>query len=322
MPLIPGKCPSVDGVPNCPPFSEQDCIEVFKIYDHCAGEDLLGKCLLACSMCTETLPADAVITCTVVEDSARCFHIGYGSFNPPFYRPILVHNQVNVQITIKDTEDNILCRPFTTKLEGIFQTQMWAPEGTLVQCSVVDVGVSSCEIANDPISGAQLICCQASICREIQVKALVRLLVPSYGFCEMDTCTPVPQPSPCPPENTPFPPQRCQQVPSITILDIGDTPLEDVAISVNRAGTTTTAITDASGIATFTTLGALIASDIIQFMDSASNDLISFTMPYTFTDSENVSYDCNTVCTMQFTRVEGVTFDIFIDGIQNGTINP
>ncbi|HAF16710.1 MAG TPA: hypothetical protein DCG84_00005, partial [Peptococcaceae bacterium] len=66
MPITPGKCPQVDGVPNCPPYTEKDCIEVFKIYDQCAGEELLGRCVLASEFCSDPIPADAVITCNVV----------------------------------------------------------------------------------------------------------------------------------------------------------------------------------------------------------------------------------------------------------------
>lgn len=322
MPITPGKCPQVDGTPNCPPVSEKDCIEVFKVYDQCAGEELLGRCVIASDFCQTQLPADAVITCAVVPGSARCFHVGFGEFNPPFFRPVLVQNQLDIEVTVKDTAGNIICGPFITRLEGIFQAQMWAPPGTLVQCQIIGVGDCACDLAIDPNTGDQLICCQVKVCKEIQIKALVKLLVPSYGFCELDPCTPVPQPTICPPETPLYPPQRCQEPPVVILQTATDTPMANATVSIMRAGTTTTAVTDGTGTATFTTLGAIVAGDVVQFTDTASDKVVSFTVPPTFTDINGTLHDSNTVCTIQFTRTTGTVFNVFIDGIQNGTVDP
>ena len=322
MPITPGKCPQVDGVPNCPPYSEKDCIEVFKIYDQCAGEELLGRCVLASEFCSDPIPADAVITCNVVPNSARCFHIGFGEYNPPFYRPVMIQSQLDVEITVSDAAGNTICGPFTTRIDGISQFQMWAPPGTLVQCQIIAVGDCACDLTTDPVTGDQLICCRVYVCKEIQIKALVRLLVPSYGFCELDPCTPVTLPYACPGDEPLYPPQRCQEPPVVILQETDDSPIPNVNVSIIRAGTTTTVLTDANGTATFTTLGAIVAGDIVQFVDPTTQALLSFTVPTTFTDTEGTLHDSNTVCTLQFTRVEGSTFNVFIDGIQNGVLTP
>ncbi len=323
MPITPGKCPQVDGVPQCPPFTEKDCIEVFKVFDQCAGEELLGRCVRAADFCTVPIPDDATISCTVVPNTARCFFIGFGDFNPPFFRPVLVQNQVDIEVTITDAAGTVICGPFVITLEGIFQAQMWAPPGTLVQCQVIAVGDCTCDLATDPITGDQLICCRLKVCKEIQIKALVKLLVPSYGFCELDPCVPVPQPFfPCPPEQPLFPPQRCQEPPVVTLIDLAGVPIQGVTVNITREGTTVSANTDITGTATFTTLGAIVAGDVVQFTDPASGKLVSFTVPPTFTDATGTLHDSNTVCSLQFVRTAGTTFNLFIDGVLNGTVDP
>ena len=51
------------------------------------------------------------------------------------------------------------------------------------------------------------VCCEVDLCLLIQSKALVKLLVPAYGFCVPAPCVTLPKPPlVCPPENL-FPPQ-------------------------------------------------------------------------------------------------------------------
>lgn len=323
MPIKPGKCPQTDGTPNCPPFSEKDCIEVFKVFDQCAGEEILGRCVKTTDFYQTTIPDDATVSCTVVPNTARCFFIGFGAFNPPFFRPVLVQNQLDVEVTARNAAGAVIGEPFVITLQGIFQSQMWAPPGTLVQCQVIAVGDCSCNLTTDPATGDQLICCQVKVCKEIQIKALVKLLVPSYGFCELDPCTPVPQPFfPCPPEQPLYPPQRCQEDPVVILQEIDGSAITGTTVTITRAGTTVSAVTDGTGTATFTTMGAIVAGDVVQFTDPASDKLVSFTVPPTFTDQNGTAHDSNTVCSIRFQRTSGTTFNIFIDGIQNGTVDP
>ncbi len=325
MAITPGKCPQVGGVPNCPPFTEKDCIEVFKVYDQCATEELLGSCVRAADHCTAPIPPGATVTCNVVPNTARCFFVGFGHFNPPFFRPVLVHNEVQVSVTVT-SDGTVICPTFTITLQGITQAQMWAPDGTFVQCQVLAVGPCTCDVTTDPATGDQLICCRVKVCKEIQIKALVKLLVPSYGFCELNPCVAVPQPEfPCPPTQPLFPPQKCQEAPVVTVQTAAGVGLSGVTVSLIRAGTTITAVTDATGNATFPTVGGFAGGiDTIQFTDPVTTKVVSFALPTEFTDPTGAAHDSSTACTILFVRagVGLATFNVFIDGIQNGTVDP
>lgn len=322
MAITPGKCPPVTG---CPPFTEKDCIEVFKVYDQCVAEEVLGSCVTAADFCLTPIPADAVIDCSVVPGSAVCFFIGFGPFNPPFFRPVRVLQRVQVSVTVS-VGGVVICGPFTITLQTVTQALLWAPPGTSVQCQVLAVGDCVCEVATDPVTGDQLICCQVKICKDIQVKALVKLLVPSYGFCEMEPCVAIPQPEfPCPPEPV-FPPQRCQEPPVVTLLNVAGVGLQGVPVSVIRevdGGTVTlTVTTGITGQAVFTNLGGFAGGlDTIQF--TVGGKTVTFPIPVEFTDATGVLRDSATVCTITFaqTLVAGA-FLVTIDGNVFGTIDP
>ena len=55
MPIKPGKCPPA----GCPPVTQKDCIEVFKVYDQCVAEEVLGSCVRAADFCPSPIPANA-----------------------------------------------------------------------------------------------------------------------------------------------------------------------------------------------------------------------------------------------------------------------
>lgn len=323
MAIKPGKCPQEKGTPQCPPFTGKDCIEVFKVYDQCATEELLGSCVRAADHCSAPIPQGATITCEVVPDSARCFFVGFGPFNPPFYRPVLVLNEVQVNVTITSNA-TVICPTFTITLQGITQAQMWAPDGTFVQCQILAVGPCTCDLTTDPVTGDQLICCRVKVCKEIQVKALVKLLVPSYGFCEVDPCIAVPQPEfPCPPAQPLFPPQRCQESPVVSLLNHDETPISGVTVFLIRSSSTITAVTDATGNATFPTVGGFAGGiDTIQFTDPVTGKTLSFALPTEFTDPTGAAHDCSTACSICFTRTaEGATtFDVYIEGNKHCTL--
>lgn len=75
-----------------------------------------------------------------------------------------------------------------------------APEGTFTNCEVVNSGCT-CLILGEQI------CCTFDLCIVFQSLAIVKLLVPSFGFCTPAVCEQVsPQPPfVCPPAL--FPPQ-------------------------------------------------------------------------------------------------------------------
>ncbi|MEW6425464.1 MAG: hypothetical protein AB1523_12125 [Bacillota bacterium] len=317
MAIRPGKCPPA----GCPPFTEKDCIEVFKVYDQCAAEELLGGCVPA----PVPIPPGSTCTCSVVPGSAVCFFAGFGAFNPPYFRPVRVVNRVSVEGEVRDANGNLITT-YTAALQALTQALMWAPPGTFVQCQILAAGDCTCEIVTDPVTGEQLICSQVKVCKEVQVKALVKLLVPSYGFCELDPCIPVPQPEfPCPPEPI-FPPQRCQEPPLITILEVVGTGIPNVDVTLRRKVDATTIDitkrTDIGGNATFAEVGGFAGSlDDIIFTDPVTGKTITFHVPVEFTDTAGVVHDSRTACVIVFQRtlVGVTTFNVTIDGFTLAT---
>ncbi len=324
MPIKPGKCPPPPE--GCPPFTEKDCIEVFKVYDQCIAEDILGSCVRAADFCPAPIPAGAVIDCQVVPNSAVCFFIGFGPFNPPFFRPVRVLQQVQVSVTVL-VGGVVVCGPFVITLQTVTQALLWAPPGTFVQCQILAVGDCDCDLATDPVTQDQLICCRVKVCKEIQVKALVKLLVPSYGFCEKDPCVPLPQPEfPCPPEPN-FPPQRCQEPPSVTLLNVAGLPIPGITVSVIRqvdVGTVTlNATTNAAGTALFPDIGGFAgAIDTIRF--TVGGKTVVFPVPTVFIDSKDVAHDSATACVIVFQQTAVPNeYTVTIDGfLLSGTIDP
>jgi hypothetical protein len=332
MPITPGKCPpstpTGGGPLVCPDFTEKDCIEVFKVYDQCATEELLGSSVPASTLCPGVvIPPGSTITCTVVPGSATCFFIGFGPFNPPFFRPVFVQNQVQVSVTVINPAGVIICGPTPITLQGVVEALLWAPTGVSVQCSILNVGPCTCQFTTDPATGAQLISCRVKVCKEIQIKALVKLLVPSYGFCELGPCIPVPQPEfPCPSPSPLFPPQKCQDPPTAVIQDFLGIGITGVTVTLNRQGTLIPAVTGANGIATFTTVGGFAGGiDTISFTDTlAPFPVKTFAIPTEFIDPAGVAHDSDTVCQIVFRRtaIEAHTFNVFMDGFQNGVVDP
>ncbi|WP_027356147.1 hypothetical protein [Desulfofundulus thermocisternus] len=87
MPIKPGKCPQG----RCPEPTEKDCIEVFKVYDMCVQEDEVSRCVNATDLlCSDPLPPGATVRCTVLPDSAQCTFLGFGPFDPPFFRNVIL----------------------------------------------------------------------------------------------------------------------------------------------------------------------------------------------------------------------------------------
>ncbi|MDD2443536.1 MAG: hypothetical protein PHS52_03440 [Desulfotomaculaceae bacterium] len=326
MAITPGRCPTdAAGLPLCPPFTEKDCIEVFKVYDQCVTEDALTRCVCSNDVCDSTVAR--IVSCSVIPDSVQCAFIGFGPFNPPFFRAVRVLQSVDVEVTAARANGST-CK-FVTTLQDIVQAFMWAPEGTFVQCNILAVGDCNCEIVS-PAPETQLICCTVKICKDIQVKALVKLLVPSYGFCEFQPCQAVAQPEfPCPPAGPIFPPQRCQTPPTVTITDAG-TPAAGVTVQLRRNvppfPVTINAVTDQAGVATFAEVGGFAGGvDQIIFQLTPGGKIVTFNVPLEFIDINGVAHDSATVCTITFNRVDTAPeqFEVFINNIQvQGLIDP
>jgi hypothetical protein len=228
-----------------------------------------------------------------------------------------------------------VCTP-TLTLTGAARADLWVPPGTTVTCDILSFGDCTCTLLASPTGLPVVLACTGKVCKEVQITAPVKLLVPTYGFCEVPACTFLAQPGfTCPP--TPlFPPERCQGTPTVTVLgavlgtvlDLGAPPVTSVLVSIVRAGVVVaSATTDASGVATFPAIGGLEgAIDVVTF--TFLSKLVSFPIPLEFVDVAGVAHDSATTCSLIFTQT-GVTtagspiFTVTINGFTlNMTIDP
>ncbi|MCL6560184.1 MAG: hypothetical protein K6U74_15600 [Firmicutes bacterium] len=176
------------------------CIEVPKVYDFCfQAERRENICTPIRKPCP--IPPDATVRCTITattcEEVARSTPTPDGRANVTLaitvtYTLEVLDNTGRVILTIPDltfgfVKAVVLCAPTT-------------PFPTTTVCNIVS---SSCFCL---IAGEQ-ICCTFDLCIVIQSVAVVKLLVPSFGFCVPALCEEVAPGPPfvCPPQL--FPPQ-------------------------------------------------------------------------------------------------------------------
>lgn len=324
MAIRPGKCPTLpDGTPNCPPFTEKDCIEVLKVYDQCVKEDeLVSFNQVDAVICNALLlpiqPTD-VITCTVTTPLSCT--VTFGDFTTPFFRKIRVFQSIGVNVVV--TRDAVQVCNFNTTLSSFQTIVLWAPPGTFVECVPLTVGECTCELVE--VNGQQFITCSVTVCKDIQVKAFVKLLVPSYGFCEQVPCQPAPEDGiECPPEPK-YPTQLCQFPPVVTIQDNG-VGIQGVVVNIDRNAQTITKTTVApNGDAVFDTIGAIAGGiDVIRFVLDSKQ--VVFAVPVEFLGADGNLHDSATACTIRFNRIATSPtqqFEVFIDNVQlQGVIDP
>ena len=224
MPITPGECgfTVVAGVtiPTCPPFTAKDCILVNKVYDQCVTEELVTSQIPVTSACPGvTIPAGATVGCIPIPGSATCTFAGTVAVTPPltpFFEEVLVINSFDISAPIFVAGVTV-CLP-TLTLTGAARADLWVPPGTNVTCDILAFGDCTCTLLASPTGLPVVLACTGKICKELQITAPVKLLVPTYGFCEVPACTFLPQPGfSCPPEPL-FPPERCQGTPTVTVL--------------------------------------------------------------------------------------------------------
>lgn len=202
--IQPGKCPIVDGVPQCPPPTEINCIEVLKVYDQCIKEEIIFREVPVPVGCVID-PTDT-IACEVLFPPTTCSIFSFGTPDPNGFRTIVIKQTVAIRIRVFDAAGNekLLCGATDGPFQQFQDVFLYAPEGTFAQCRIVS---ARCDCRVITIDEAPVYFCRIKLCKEIQVKALVKLLVPTYGFCQAEPCTPSPQVEfPCPPPEL-FPPQ-------------------------------------------------------------------------------------------------------------------
>ncbi len=320
------------------PFTAKDCILVNKIYDQCFTEELVTSQIPVSSSCPGvTIPAGATVACIPIPGSATCTFAGTVAVTPPltpYFEEVLVINSFQISAPILVAGVTV-CAP-TLTLTGAARADLWVPPGTTVNCDILAFGDCTCTLLASPTGLPVVIACTGKICKELQITAPVKLLVPTYGFCEVPACTFLAQPGfVCPP--TPlFPPERCQGTPTVTILGTGPStgltlgaPVPSgVVVTVVRAGVAVaSATTDLTGTATFPTIGGLEgAIDVVQFMFLGK--LVSFPIPLEFVDTAGVSHDSATTCSLIFTQTGTTTtglpiLTVTINGfLATGAVDP
>lgn len=203
-PVIPGPCPES----GCPAPTEIDCIQVTKVYDFCfQTETREGLCFDIPSSCG-TVPPGSTATGSVTSVTCTTQSVmpipGSGGF-------------ANVTLLVTVIESFTITSPSGTKIctfsgeFSFFKTiTLCAPKGVTITCEAPATSVGPCVIMNGEV------CCVVNICLLIEAVALVKILVPTFGFCVPAPCVVAPSPPfACPPSPL-FPPQCPGSFPTTT----------------------------------------------------------------------------------------------------------
>jgi hypothetical protein len=173
------------------PATAKDCILVKKVYDQCFTEELVTSQMSLTSACPGVIiPAGATVGCIPVPGSATCTFavtVPVTQSLTPFFEEVLVLNSFEVSAPIFVAGVTV-CSP-TITLTGAARADLWAPPGTTVTCDILSFGDCTCTLLASSTGLPVLLACIGKICKEIQVTAPVKLLVPSYGFCDLPACT-------------------------------------------------------------------------------------------------------------------------------------
>lgn len=177
--------------------TEVVCIETFKVYDFCFQADSREQCFDVTGCPGFPFPPGSTAECEIV-GTPTCVEISRTPPDATGRSNITFAVSATICITIV-SDCEILCQ-LTKTISFTKTVVLCAPEGTFTDCAVVN---SACQCV---LIGEQ-VCCSVDVCTVIQSRAVVKLLVPSFGFCipkECEEVSPAP-PVVCPPEL--FPPQ-------------------------------------------------------------------------------------------------------------------
>lgn len=191
--IVPGPCPPT----GCPPANEIVCVYVPKVYDFCFEEDLNVQCTTIRPI---VLPPGATAECEVTD--VLC------TTGTPV--PTGVDGFAILPVTVA-VETTLTLRTAAGALIGQVVPPPFTLSKSIVVCRPDPRVVCTCEATaacGDCTVTGNDVCCQIATCLIVECDAPVKLLVPSYGFCEPTRCTPAGFPPGfiCPPADI-FPPQ-------------------------------------------------------------------------------------------------------------------
>mgnify|MGYP001176429069 CR=1 len=181
---------------------ETVCIEVPKVYDFCFQTDRREN---ICTPLGDFTPSDgASVQCKII--STSCSEVDRGEPDASGRANVTFAVTVNYKLKVVSATGQVERRFDDLSFSFTKTIVLCAPEGTFTNCEIVN---TSCFCM---ILGEQ-ICCTFDLCLVFQSLAIVKLLVPSFGFCTPAVCEQVSPEPPfvCPP--TLFPPQ-CTPLPN------------------------------------------------------------------------------------------------------------
>lgn len=191
-PVVPGPCQKH----GCPPPTEIVCIETLKVYDFCFQNDSIeNACFPIPASCSPPVPANVKIRCSVAGVTSSVLSVS--PLSPPAPKGFVrVTIQITVNLTFKLLNNDGTTRCiFGASFPFMKTVALCAPKGTDVIVEVATSRCGPCFVLN----GNQ-VCCEVDICMLIQSRAVVKLLIPAYGFCTPAECVELPKaPMPCPP---------------------------------------------------------------------------------------------------------------------------
>ena len=198
-PVIPGPC----NAGECPEPTEIVCIETLKVYDFCFQNDTIeNACFAIPAACLPPISTAVTVNCAVASiTSAVVARTPLPPPAPPGFARVTIRIIVALNFTLANADGTVLCT-FTADFPFVKTIGLCAPVGTDVVVEARSSRCGPCFI----LAGNQ-VCCEIDFCLLIQSRALVKLLVPAYGFCTPAECVELPKtPLVCPPLPL-FPPQ-------------------------------------------------------------------------------------------------------------------
>ncbi len=195
-PIIPGPCPPG----GCPPPTEIVCIETTKVYDFCFQVERRDNVCFALPESCNPDPG-ATVVCTVTNVTCTEVPPRVPLTTPGFFNVTLLIT-VSANIKIYNPSATTPTCDFDVTFSFTKTVTLCAPDGTDVDCTVPAYSCGPCIL-----TPADQVCCTFLLCVLVETEAIVKLLVPAYGFCVPAECVQVsPEFPECPPTGL-FPPQ-------------------------------------------------------------------------------------------------------------------
>lgn len=175
---------------------ETICIEVPKVYDFCFQAERREN--ICTPLGTLMPPAGSTVRCVI--KNVTCSEVSRSEPNAQGRANVTFAVVVNYKLEVLNPAGEVIQKFRGLQFSFTKTVVLCAPEGTFTNCEIVN-SACTCLILGDQI------CCTFDLCIVIQSVAIVKILIPSFGFCTPALCEQVSPDVPfvCPP--TLFPPQ-------------------------------------------------------------------------------------------------------------------